>query len=54
MENEGGRKREREGKWEQGDRAGGELGVILEEERDEHVFCVYSHRVAARNFRPHK
>lgn len=25
-----------------------------EEEREEQVFCVYSHRVAARNFRPHK
>ena len=25
-----------------------------EEERDERVFCVYSHRVTARNFRPHK
>lgn len=24
------------------------------EEREEQVFCVYSHRVAARNFRPHK
>lgn len=25
-----------------------------EEEREEQVFCVYSHRVTARNFRPHK
>lgn len=39
-----------------GDRGGG-VDVCVrggEEEREEQVFCVYSHRVAARNFRPHK
>lgn len=37
--------------------AGGWMCVCVrggEEEREEQVFCVYSHRVAARNFRPHK
>lgn len=46
-----------------GDRGGGGMVVLVgvgvcvrgaEEEREEQVFCVYSHRVAARNFRPHK
>lgn len=41
-----------ERKWERVTE-GEERGVV-EEEREEQVFCVYSHRVAARNFRPHK
>lgn len=41
-----------EGKWERVTGQRGWGGV--KEEREEQAFCVYSHRFAARNFRPHK
>lgn len=63
-EDRGGREREKEReKVGTGDRdkkwgvEGGLEGLgrgAFKEERDKRVFCVYSHRVAARNFRPHK
>lgn len=43
-----------ERKWERVTGEEEEEEGVAEEEREEQVFCVYSHRVAARNFRPHK